>query len=425
MANAADSKTGKFELLTITKGSKEIPLVGRMTTFDYYESLLSPNVTSIVTYVDTGGGSKHDGEYDNQERVGTIYNSLPITSDGTEKVNFRYTNPLGTLDYSTKPLIINGANNPDQESNRESVILSLVSESAIKNQQEEVKKNYYQTPSNSLTVQKIGKDLLGVDIQVDQTKNKYQFIGNKKSPFDVIMMLAAKSVPVEGNPGYFFYETREGHKFVAIDTLIDQEPVATYYRTDVNKSSVTTDTNFKISKASVIKNQNLIDSLKTGVYSNRTVFFDPYTFEEVERDFNIGTLPKSLGKSEPTKPESKKPTRTLFSIKDVGALSPQVKKTKETESDPTEWQGKVQMRYNLLMAQSIKMEVPLNPTLMAGNIVECNFEMVTEGDKCDGTPDPTQSGAYMIMDLCHHYDTKRSFTSMTLVRDTYGLYTKN
>ena len=61
------------------------------------------------------------------------------------------------------------------------------------------------------------------------------------------------------------------------------------------------------------------------------------------------------------------------------ALSPQVKKTKETESDPTEWQGKVQNEIYLLMAQSIKMEVPLNPTL-TGNIVGRNFEMVTEGD---------------------------------------------
>ena len=49
MANAADSKTGKFELLTITKGSKEIPLVGKMTSFDYYESILSPNVTAKIS----------------------------------------------------------------------------------------------------------------------------------------------------------------------------------------------------------------------------------------------------------------------------------------------------------------------------------------------------------------------------------------
>ena len=26
----------------------------------------------------------------------------------------------------------------------------------------------------------------------------------------------------------------------------------------------------------------------------------------------------------------------------------------------------------------------------------------------------------LIMDLCHHYDPKNSYTAMTIVRDTYG-----
>lgn len=425
MANAADSKTCKFEFIDINKKGKKIPLIGKMTTFDYYESLLSPNVTAILSYVDTGGGVEHDGTYDTQERVGTIYNALPIESQGEEKINFKLTNPLGSIEYLTKSLVINGSNNLDQESNRESVLLSLVSESGHKNVQEEVKKNYNGFSSNSTIVQTIGREKLGVEINTDPTKNKYPFIGNKKKPFDILMMLAAKSVPLEGNPGYFFYETRDGHSFVAIDTLIGQQPVATYYKTDVNKSSNTTDTNFKISKATIVKNQNLIDAERAGVNSSRTVYFNPKTFQEEEVDNNIGTLPKALGKNDPPKPESTKPTRTLYAILDVGALSPDTKETKENSSDPKEWQGKIQMRYNLLLAQAIDIEVPLNPTLKAGDIINCNFEMVTEGDKCDGSSDPTQSGAYMIMDLCHHYDTKRSFTSIRGVRDTYGLYNNN
>ena len=72
-----------------------------------------------------------------------------------------------------------------------------------------------------------------------------------------------------------------------------------------------------------------------------------------------------------------------------------------------------------------KTEISSAPSGFSSCIAEFNFEMVTEGDKCDGTPDPTQSGAYMIMDLCHHFDTTRSYTSMIIVRDTYGLYTSN
>ena len=32
------------------------------------------------------------------------------------------------------------------------------------------------------------------------------------------------------------------------------------------------------------------------------------------------------------------------------------------------------------------------------------------------------NGKYIIKELCHHFEAKRSFTSMTLVRDTFGLY---
>ena len=93
------------------------------------------------------------------------------------------------------------------------------------------------------------------------------------------------------------------------------------------------------------------------------------------------------------------------------------------EGDVNTYQGAVQMRYNLLFTQVAKMQVPCNPNLKAGDIVKCNLEIITPGKKEQGDADPVESGNYMILDLCHHYDTERSFTAMTLVRDTYGLYT--
>ena len=42
-------------------------------------------------------------------------------------------------------------------------------------------------------------------------------------------------------------------------------------------------------------------------------------------------------------------------------------------------------------------------------------------DKVDSPSDEQQSGKYLILHLCHHFDTLRSFTSLTLVRDSYGV----
>ena len=427
MANP--SSASKYQLFTITKNNKTFPLQSKVTSFDYYESLLSPNITAIMTFVDSGlvekGDElvKYDKEYDKQERPGTLYNALPIVGDGSEEIKFKISSALGTLDFSTTPLYVNGASNPDQSSTRESVILNLVSKSAIINQETFVKRNYSKSTNNTQSVRLIAKNLLKIDkLIADETSNKYPFIGNNTSPFDVICTLASKSAPENGNPGFFFYETRNGHYFRAIDDLISQTPAAVYFRNDVNRSSVSDNSNdFKIVSFSIIKNQNLINALKSGVYSNRRISFNPKTFLLEEKQFNIGPLKNSLGKKEAPTPQDKKYTRTLFGVKDVGCLSSKVEES--DEGDVSSYQGEVQMRYNLLFTQMVKIQVPCNPNLKAGDIINCNLEIITPGEKEQGSVDPVESGNYMILDLCHHYDPQRSFTAMTLVRDTYGLYT--
>ena len=213
----------------------------------------------------------YDKEYDKQQRPGTLYNALPIVGDGSEEIRFKISSALGTLDFSTTPLYVNGTSNPDQSSTRESVILSLVSKSAITNQQTFVKKNYSKSTNNTQSVRLIAKNILKIDkLITNEASNKYPFIGNNKSPFDVICMIASKSAPENGNPGFSFMKLVDGHNFRAIDDLISQTPAAIYFRNDVNRSSVSDNSNdFKILSFSIIKNQNLINALKSGVYSSR------------------------------------------------------------------------------------------------------------------------------------------------------------
>ena len=82
------------------------------------------------------------------------------------------------------------------------------------------------------------------------------------------------------------------------------------------------------------------------------------------------------------------------------------------------------MRYNLPHSQMMEIQVPCNLKLKSGNVIKVLFERQGE-EKEQGGLDEHVSGKYLILHLCHHFDTKRSFTSMTLARDTYGLYTKN
>ena len=419
-----------YEILSISKdGGKDIPLEGKTTSFDYYESILSPNITATMTFVDTGGSVGYPQEYDRQERVGSIYNALPIT--GGEKVKFKIKHPLGTLDFSTdeKALLVNSALNPDQESQRETVILSLFSQIAKTNQESKV----YEKGSGKIsdTVGELIKRHLKVDnVTINATANNYSFIGNSLNVFDVILWLASKSVPGEGNPGYFFYETQDGINFRGIDDLISQGTSSEYNKTAVLRSNLDNDDNdYKMISSKISKNQNLINSLKAGVYKLRGIFWDPFTFKYTESVNSFGKnmdLVKSLGKSAEA-PEVEEFTRTHYDILDVGTLTPSGKGADSTEdsvqNDPRDWQLGSTMRYNVLFSQVLNIQVPCNPNLKAGDTIKCNFEIITQGEKEQGSSDPVQSGSYLIADLCHHFDPSRSITSMTLVRDSYGLYT--
>ena len=118
MANRASSSI--YEKLTITKNGREVNLAGRTVSFDYYESLLSPNVTATLAFMDTNSTLK-DEKINAQ---GTIYNTLPIT--GGEEIKYNIREFEGSL-------FNNAAVNLNQESQRESVMMSLISKEGLEN----------------------------------------------------------------------------------------------------------------------------------------------------------------------------------------------------------------------------------------------------------------------------------------------------
>ena len=48
------SVAAKYQVLQISKNGRSFPLQSKVTSFDYYESLLSPNITATMSFVDSG-----------------------------------------------------------------------------------------------------------------------------------------------------------------------------------------------------------------------------------------------------------------------------------------------------------------------------------------------------------------------------------
>ena len=414
-----------YEIMTISKNGKEVRLEGKTVAFDYYESIRSPNVTATMMVVDTGGSIEYSSKYDTQGRYGSIYNALPLT--GNEKLEFKIRSSLGVLDFSEKPLFVNGAANPDQNSQRESIALSLFSEGAKLNSESDVLRKYQgnigdsvRTLINQFLTSK--SDRVKIN-EIQKTANAYNFLGNSKSVFDIICNLGSKSTVEKNSAGFFFFETQDGFNFKSIDSLVSQPPVATYIKSEVLQENFNSSFNdFKILSCTIKKNQNVLNALNAGVFYTKNIFFNPKTFEEteVEYKFTDGKLVKSLGKSAEA-PDVNAHTKTHYSILDIGTLETTV--AGKDNNNPNEYQAQAAMRYNILFSQLVDIQIPCNPNLKAGDTIECHFEMITQSKKEQGAHDPVQSGKYLIVDLCHHYEPTRSITSLTLARDSYGLYT--
>jgi hypothetical protein len=192
---------------------------------------------------------------------------------------------------------------------------------------------------------------------------------------------------------------------------------------------------FKILNYYVEKNQNLIEKLRLGTYASHRMFFNPldFSFSKPEegkfklKDYagktsNLGSqikLPPLYEGSNETLGDV--PTRIITAVYDVGTLNPVTGTESSTQinSDQTLYQSQSLMRYNILFTQTLSIIVPSNTNLRAGDIIECRFPKITQSKAKEY--DPETSGLYMIKELCHHFDSSRSYTSMKLVRDTFGI----
>ena len=424
MANSASASA--YEVFELEKNGRVIDITGtdpygaRVTSFDYYESLLSPNTTVVLSIMDIGGSALYSSEYDRQNRSGTLESALPLTGDVT--ISCRITSPsgMGSLDFTRKPFVYDGNITPSEDSNRKGMILKLVSPTAAKTKAS-VQKKYTGNVGNS--AQKLLRDYVGQDVNIiiDPTSNSLNFKGENRSVVKTLCEVARQSIPLKGNPGYFFYETQRGLNFRSIDDLIRQDPYPVeYFKTDALKSGVETDENiFRISLKSTIKSDDISTLALSGALKSENIFFDPVLYTVEHRTYEFAGLDVSLGKTAEIPTTFVVPTH--FQFLDIGTLDEGV--SVNVNNDPREWQAKSKMRYNTLFSQIIQIQVPFNPQLSAGDTINCRFEIVTQDKKDQGTYDPTTSGKYLICNLCHHTDALRSLTSMTLVRDSYGLYT--
>ena len=411
-----------------------------VTDLRYYESILSNSITATAVINETGFVTS--GEERAEASQGTV-DSLPIR--GGERTDIDVKD-----DYGNRLILemyVNRVRNSDPSATNDFYFLDFVSKEAFSNEQTRVTKRY--DGKISQHVQDILTNVLQTDtyINVDDTAVDYNFIGNNRKPFHVCTWLASRATPqttaggggggsaLGGAAGYFFYQTRNSFEFKSIDVLFQGDPVKKYIK---NSGKPVSGYDANIATYQLDRDVDVKESLALGVYNNRAIFFDPLSFNYVVREFNTGQQEGKLSTAGnrnkfassllPTE-FTQSPTRFMSNVLDNGVLpeginsQDQLEEWKDNPTNPNydAPNAMVQsvMRYNQLFSIQMNITIPGDFSLKAGDLVECAFQEVSGSQS--KTINPETKGIYMIAHLCHKLTPQDTLTSLSLIRDSYGM----
>ena len=425
--SAAGPSNYTFFQIKNTKTGQEVPIMGKILNFNYYESIYSSTVSGSIALEDVGGAVE-------DEKTGvlaTIKDGMKIT--GFEEVAFHVFNESGNLNFRNYPLIVTGSPSVD-ESNRQTVLLNLASKTEIESSKKPLSRNYPEAPISD-TILKILKDELKISkdkLDIETTKNQDKIKGKNQPPLDVVTKMCRKSIPAKHeDPGYFFFETQDGFNFKSIDGLID-EGIKSFSNEDYSKEHTfyyfaslaanldNDNNNYKVLRTPLVrKDEDQLRALRTGMYNIRCITRNRLTGEYKEEIKNLLSS-TNLGEK-----QEKPVTNEVYCKSYTFELSPGQDDPGVSDvilNNPADYVPQANMRYSLLHSQMVDILIPCNLNLKAGEVIKLYLENITQGNKNDQIYNNLRSGYYMICHLCHSFSQTNSYTSLTLLRDTRELY---
>lgn len=422
---AKDANIKEFVIQAAKDAGRGVDIKEGLTSFSYYENILSNHVTATVAVTDSGNSIEKDGK-----KV-SILEGLPIR--GGEKIRFNIEDSKkNKLKYE---LYLNKLMDLDETTTKDRFTISCTSKESFSNEMTRVVKRYEGKISESVT--KILKEVLKAEFKsenIEETSNSYNFIGNDRKPFYICTWLGTKGIPTENygkTGGYFFYQTQDGMNFKSVDNLLGQDIKKKYsYNSSQNLPQGYDD---KILNYDLNRAVDVGSNLMLGAYHNRTLYFDPYQFKYTAKTFNITEQKdvKHAGSSDDfdfVNPDfTTTPTRLMTAVLDLGTLptgSDAKAQLERWASNKEETNDKVAdrmvqsvMRYNQMFSIVTSITIPGDFSLRAGDIIQCDFPRVS-GDTKD--IDKKTSGKYLIASLCHFVTPSRCYTQLGLIRDSYG-----
>ena len=433
--------TGPGNITKFTISGNEgdtVDMTGGVVEYRYYESVLTNNVSSTATIIETGVGEGAAAK--------GVLDNLPIR--GGEKAEISVEDAQENKIDLSVDMHVNRVRDADPGTQQDLYFIDFASKEFFQNEQTRVTERYEGKISEN--VSKIVEDVLGSTlVENDTTTFDLNFYGNSKKPFYMCTWLASRSVPdgagggggsgstggsgggdKGGAGGFLFYQTREGLYFKSLDKIFGKSATKKFIYNDTGLPVPGYDDN--IISYSIGSDIDLNEKMMMGAYKNKTIFFDLVALEYKTVDFDIEEQEgkaTTAGRDYIVVNEEfiKEPSRLFHHIKDIGVnpkgtgdeqLSEWKSDPKKPNFDAEKTLVQTVMRYNQMLTVQTNILIPGNFDIKAGDIVECDFpssESKPERDKNKQT-----GGKYMVASVCHRVTPKETYTSLGLIRDSFG-----
>ena len=427
MSNAAKKSAPasitKAEVTSNADAGKTANIVNGIIRMTYYESILQDSVRANVIFGDVGLAVDNKSVIEGLPLIGTEDIKLEIEDNNENKIK---------VDMN-----VNKVTPVYEDGSKNVVSLDLVSEEVLRN---EMGQSRCRTRENGLisdSVEKIFTDRLktGKSLDIEQSANRYNFIGNGRKPFYMLNLLSKQGVPQGSDgssAGFLFFETADGYHFKSIEGLFKQEKKKSYvFNNTTDAQAIPAGYDGKVLDHQSDSSINVQSKMNMGAYKTKIVLFDSYnckyevieqTAEDVKENVELAgqDLPKFNSKFDSNEKDY---TRTTLYLVDSGTLpdgdtQAQIDGSTKPNFEAVRTLNQSIRRYNQLFSGMMQITIAGDFSLHAGDVIFVDIFSV-QAEK-DDTLNRESGGLYIIADLCHFLDADATYTKLNLARDSFG-----
>ena len=383
MTDSYQSGDFTIERMSITSSRANIDISSIFLSASIYESIFTPGTVCDIEVLDT------------EDLLGTV------KLLGDETVNFTYSIP-GTVTgdfrfalYELGELEMTGAQKGKKYK------LKCVSEEAMYAKTNYVQKSYNQLCSEMIEDVHTNYLRSQKPIIVEQTKTPQKIVVPHMSPFRAIEMIRKRSVSADNkSPLYVYFENRQNeqqaYNFVTIEKLFSQSIVKSFEQSALNIDYAAREDNniisFKIpTQFKSIENIQYGGPRKITTFNFTTWQFESKIVEPKPSEYNLGGESSNITSDFENKYfDSKIPPQSIIPV-DI---------SQRPVTNIPEHTGDLQVYLAALMQNAMKIRVPGDTLLTAGQMIECTIPN-KKGFTGESEEDPLMTGNFLISRIHH------------------------